>query len=88
MVTTGDVSLDVEDGHCPDEWPHIEDISSDKLKYSVHLALEPMVRTYTQTGIIFHQTLAMKFLTKFPIRSNKGTGQGGWNLNRWMMAVP
>jgi hypothetical protein len=46
MVTMGDVSLDVEDGQSPDEWPHIEDISSDKLKHSVHLALEPMVSEF------------------------------------------
>jgi hypothetical protein len=41
MVTRGDVSLDVEDNRGPDDWPYISDISTDMLRYSVHLPLDP-----------------------------------------------
>ena len=44
-VTRGDVSLDVEDELGPDDWPKLSDISSSLLRYSVHLPLEPKVRT-------------------------------------------
>lgn len=41
MFSKGDVSLDVEDGLGPFEWPTIKDINVDMLKYSVHFPLEP-----------------------------------------------
>eukprot|EP00980_Cylindrotheca_fusiformis_P001499 scaffold346_cov116-Cylindrotheca_fusiformis.AAC.13 len=41
MITRGDVSLDVEDNRSPDDWPLLSDISSDFLRYSVHLPLDP-----------------------------------------------
>lgn len=41
MVTRGDVSLDVEDNRGPDEWPLLSDMSTDLLRYSVHLPLDP-----------------------------------------------
>jgi hypothetical protein len=44
MVTRGDVSLDVEDNMGPDDWPHISDVSTDTLQYSVHLPLDSKVR--------------------------------------------
>jgi hypothetical protein len=43
MATRGDVSLDVEDHRGPDDWPRISDITADKLRYSVHLPLDPKV---------------------------------------------
>lgn len=45
MVTRGDVSLDVEDNLKPDDWPTISDISTDLIRYSVHLPLDPKVCT-------------------------------------------
>jgi hypothetical protein len=44
MVTRGDVSLDVEDHRGPDDWPQIADITTEMLRYSVHLPLDPKVR--------------------------------------------
>jgi hypothetical protein len=44
MVTRGDVSLDVEDHRGPDDWPQITDITTEMLRYSVHLPLDPKVR--------------------------------------------
>ena len=43
MITKGDVSLDVEDGRGPDEWPNHADISTGFLQYTVHLPLDPKV---------------------------------------------
>lgn len=43
MVTRGDVSLDVEDNRGPLDWPHVSDVTTDMLRYSVHLPLEPSV---------------------------------------------
>ena len=42
-MTKGDVSMDVEDNRGPNDWPHSEDVTTDMLKYSVHLPLEPKV---------------------------------------------
>lgn len=41
MVTRGDVSLDVEDNLGPYDWPQLHEITSDMLKFSVHLPLDP-----------------------------------------------
>jgi phosphatidylinositol 4-kinase A len=43
MVTKGDVSLDVQDGRGPYDWPQIHDLQLDMLKYSVHFPLVPQV---------------------------------------------
>eukprot|EP00594_Rhizosolenia_setigera_P008292 CAMPEP_0178955834 /NCGR_PEP_ID=MMETSP0789-20121207/9848_1 /TAXON_ID=3005 /ORGANISM="Rhizosolenia setigera, Strain CCMP 1694" /LENGTH=1081 /DNA_ID=CAMNT_0020637555 /DNA_START=194 /DNA_END=3442 /DNA_ORIENTATION=+ len=40
MVTRGAVSLDVEDNLTHEDWPQINDISLDLLRYSVHFPLE------------------------------------------------
>ena len=45
MATRGDVSIDVEDNRSPTEWPHIEDMSVEMLKNSIHFPLIP------QTGV-------------------------------------
>jgi hypothetical protein len=45
MVTRGDVSLDVEDHRGPSDWPHVLDITVDMLRYSVHLPVDPKVRS-------------------------------------------
>jgi hypothetical protein len=41
MVTPGDISLDVEDNRSPYDWPLVEDLSINMLKYSVHLPCVP-----------------------------------------------
>jgi hypothetical protein len=77
MVTMGDVSLDVEDGQSPDEWPHIEDISSDKLKYSVHLAVEPMVSPCTpKVEYCFTRVLQCSFSRHFSNAATKALARG------------
>jgi phosphatidylinositol 4-kinase A len=43
MVTKGDVSLDVQDGRGPHDWPQIHDLRLDMLKYSVHFPLVSQV---------------------------------------------
>jgi hypothetical protein len=54
MVTRGDVSLDVEDNRGPRDWPHISDVTTDMLKYSVHLPLEPSVSVTWQLQACVH----------------------------------
>lgn len=46
MVTHGDVSLDVEDNRSAYDWPQIQDMSLDMIKYSVHLPLIPQRGTW------------------------------------------
>mmetsp|Transcript_26437 Transcript_26437/g.47977 ORF Transcript_26437/g.47977 Transcript_26437/m.47977 type:complete len:1070 (-) Transcript_26437:18-3227(-) len=41
MVTEGEISLDVEDGLGPHDWPRIKDLQMELLKYSIHFPLEP-----------------------------------------------
>jgi phosphatidylinositol 4-kinase len=41
MATRGDVSIDVEDNRGTTEWPHIEDMSVEMLKNSIHFPLIP-----------------------------------------------
>ena len=41
MVTRGGVSIDVEDGRSPNDWPLVSDVTVDMLKHSVHFPLEP-----------------------------------------------
>lgn len=43
MATRGDVSIDVEDNRGTDEWPQIDDMSVEMLKYSVHFPLMPQL---------------------------------------------
>lgn len=43
MITRGEVSLDVEDNLGPYDWPRIDDLTADMLKYSVHFPLMPCV---------------------------------------------
>lgn len=43
MITRGDVSMDVEDGGGPHDWPPLSLITVDLLKYSVHFPMEPNV---------------------------------------------
>lgn len=45
MVTRGDVSLDVEDNRSPYDWPAVQDLTVDMLRYSVFFPLVP------QTGV-------------------------------------
>ena len=42
-MTRGDVSLDVEDNRSPYDWPHVEDLTLDRLQYSVHFPLIPQI---------------------------------------------
>ena len=52
MVTRGEISLDVEDGLGPYDWPQIGDVTLDTLKHSVHFPLIPNVSLcFTFVGI-------------------------------------
>jgi hypothetical protein len=46
MATRGDVSLDVEDNRSPYDWPQIDDMTLDMLKYSLHFPLVPQKGTW------------------------------------------
>jgi phosphatidylinositol 4-kinase len=63
MATRGDVSIDVEDNRANNDWPQIEDISVDMLKFSVHFPLVP------QTGV-------WPSANGLPLSSSQGQGQG------------
>ena len=46
MVTHGDVSLDVEDNRSPHDWPSVQDLTVDMLRFSVHFPLAPQTGTW------------------------------------------
>lgn len=50
MVTRGAVSLDVEDSLNEEDWPHLQDVTLDMLRFSVHFPLEPRVSEHFLHG--------------------------------------
>ena len=46
MVTKGEISLDMDDHHGPDDWPHVRDLKLDMLHHSVHFPLFPQTGTW------------------------------------------
>ena len=75
MVTRGDVSLDVEDNLKPDDWPRISDISTDLIRYSVHLPLDPKVCPILLSVFFFvvHSILLHQLRCKIKCSDNEPT---------------
>ena len=89
MVTKGDVSMDVEDERGPNDWPHSEDVTTDMLKHSVHLPLEPKVRKSALHANVL-SCVASAHATKpysCNMYSNRDTGRVVWTLTQWTTVV-